>query len=176
MAFVRDRWVKRGWGSYGAKKIRRLFFWEGKAVPILNAFLLGPGGVGFWGVVLEGRWALKASWQTYVRMAGFLAVAADFSGSWAQVTKVLLFAIPEKNRICFQVFQGVLGGLCWRAQMQYNGTVLQKQRLPTACLFVEPFQMIGFDWPRKLRWKAGHQASAGHLYRKYVPENVWRIR
>lgn len=78
-------------------------------------------------------------------MAGFLAVAADFSGSWAQVTKVLLFAIPEKNRICFQVFQGVLGGLCWRAQMQYNGTVLQKQRLPTACLFVEPFQMIGFD-------------------------------
>ena len=59
-------------------------------------------------------------------MAGFVAVAADFSGRWAQVTKVLLFAIPEKkNRFCFQVFQGGLGGFCWRALMQYNGTVLQ---------------------------------------------------
>ena len=36
-------------------------------------------------------------------MGGFMAVAAGFCGRWAQVTRVLLFAIPEKNRICFQV-------------------------------------------------------------------------
>ena len=72
-------------------------------------------------------------------MAGFVAVAADFSGRWAQVTKVLLFAIPEKKKQ--DLFPGLskgggggggggvgaggLGGFCWRALMQYNGTVLQ---------------------------------------------------
>ena len=40
-------------------------------------------------------------------MAGFLAVAADFSGSWAQVTKVSrLFAIPEKTGSVSRSFRG----------------------------------------------------------------------
>ena len=78
-------------------------------------------------------------------MAGFLAVAADFSGSWAQVTKVLLFAIPEKTGSVFRSFRGFWEAFVGERRCSINGTVLQKQRLPTACLFVEPFQMIGFD-------------------------------
>ena len=68
-------------------------------VPVELGFGGGTGG----SVGSEGLLA------NVCEMAGFVAVAADFSGRWAQVTKVLLFAIPEKKKQV--LFPGLSGGV-----------------------------------------------------------------
>ena len=96
MAFVCGRWVEQGWGSCCGGTIRRLLVREGEAVFILNAILRRGIGVVFvlkqsdvfrfgarWsrvlGAISGGSLVFGGLLADVCEMAGFVAVAADFS-------------------------------------------------------------------------------------------------
>ena len=72
----------------------------------------GGGGDGSGESLVSGGLLTNVS-----EMGGFVAVAAGFCGRWAQVTRALLFAIPEKKQDLFPglfALPGGFGSLCWR--------------------------------------------------------------